>query len=71
MGIPKFGRRMRDKSLVLPPGEKYDPEQAARELSRNSKPAEKLLRRLFKRSSDKKEGKVTHDTILGVYSCAR
>ena len=42
-------KKMRDGSRVLRAGEKYDPEKAAMELSKNSQPALKMIKRIFNR----------------------
>ena len=69
--MPLFNFKLRDKSRILARGEKYDPEKAAFELSHNSLPAIKLVKRLFrKQKGDKAEIAFVKDTILGV-ECVR
>lgn len=71
--MPMLPLKLRDKSRVLAKGERYNPEVAARELSRNSRPALKLIKRLFRNKEKKGKGKdeiaFVKDTILGM--CVR
>lgn len=68
--MPLFNFKLRDKSRVLARGEDYDPEKTALELSRNSRPALHLLKRLFRGKGRKDEIAVVKGTILGAfYDC--